>query len=170
MNRSYASECELVAAAQARKPGSGARRGLVVTLRVLACAAVATLAAVGSAAAASVPARTTSLPGAGSAQSYSGGESGSTGTGSAPASGSIAAPGRQFSGTFSGSDEAINYTGYVPTSYHEGNAVPLVVSLHGCTESADEFRQLSRWDQLAEARGFIVVFPEQTMKNNTIIP
>jgi poly(hydroxyalkanoate) depolymerase family esterase len=62
--------------------------------------------------------------------------------------------------------EEINYMGYVPTSYAEGNAVPLVVSLHGCTESADDFRQLTRWDQLADARGFIVVFPEQTLRNN----
>ena len=120
---------------------------------------------VGSAAAASVPAWKTSLPG-GLAQGYSGGGFGSTGTGSGSAGGSTAAPGRQFSSTFSGSGEAINYTGYVPTSYHEGNAVPLVVSLHGCTESAAEFRQLTRWDQLAEARGFIVVFPEQTQRNN----
>jgi poly(hydroxyalkanoate) depolymerase family esterase len=41
-----------------------------------------------------------------------------------------------------------------------------VVSLHGCTESADQFRQLTRWDSLAEAKGFIVVFPQQSANNN----
>jgi poly(hydroxyalkanoate) depolymerase family esterase len=136
------------------------------------------LPAVGSAAAASVPASTTSLPGGGLAQGYSDGGStspGSAGTGTGSASGSTAAPGQQFSGTFSGSGESINqgyvpesinYMGYVPTSYQAGSPVPLVVALHGCTQSADEFRQLTRWDQLAEAKGFVVVFPEQTTVNN----
>jgi poly(hydroxyalkanoate) depolymerase family esterase len=44
--------------------------------------------------------------------------------------------------------------------------MPLVVALHGCTESADEFRQLTRWDALAEAKGFIVVFPQQSKNAN----
>jgi poly(hydroxyalkanoate) depolymerase family esterase len=46
--------------------------------------------------------------------------------------------------------------------------VPLVVSLHGCTETADTFRQLTRWDQLAEIKGFIVVFPQQSKDNNNM--
>jgi poly(hydroxyalkanoate) depolymerase family esterase len=46
--------------------------------------------------------------------------------------------------------------------------VPLVVSLHGCTQTADVFRQLTRWDALAEAKGFIVVFPEQSKGNNNM--
>ncbi|MDX6584594.1 MAG: hypothetical protein QOI10_3778, partial [Solirubrobacterales bacterium] len=44
----------------------------------------------------------------------------------------------------------------------------LVVSLHGCTESADQFRQLTRWDSLAEAKNFIVVFPQQSANNNQL--
>jgi poly(hydroxyalkanoate) depolymerase family esterase len=39
--------------------------------------------------------------------------------------------------------------------------MPLVVALHGCTQTADVYRQLSGWDALAEAKGFIVVFPDQ---------
>jgi poly(hydroxyalkanoate) depolymerase family esterase len=46
--------------------------------------------------------------------------------------------------------------------------MPLVVALHGCTETADQFSQLTGLDQLAEARGFIVVYPEQSQAANYI--
>jgi poly(hydroxyalkanoate) depolymerase family esterase len=42
----------------------------------------------------------------------------------------------------------------------------LVVALHGCTQTADVFRQLTRFDALAGAKGFIVVYPEQTTSHN----
>jgi poly(hydroxyalkanoate) depolymerase family esterase len=162
-----------------------ARRGLVVTLSIVAFAVAGMVAATGSATAASVPAFTTSLPGggylpswvkylpgaglawgaSGSGASLPGGST-STTSGSGSSATAVATPGGTFSGTFSGSGESINYRGYVPTSYNPSNPVPLVVALHGCTESADQFRQLTRWDQLAEVKGFIVVFPEQTKDNN----
>jgi poly(hydroxyalkanoate) depolymerase family esterase len=92
---------------------------------------------------------------------------GPSGGRSAPASAPAAAlPGQAFSGTFSNSAGSLDYTGYVPTSYNASSAVPLVVALHGCTETADGFRQLTRWDQLAEAKGFVVVFPQQSKDNN----
>jgi poly(hydroxyalkanoate) depolymerase family esterase len=75
-------------------------------------------------------------------------------------------PGKTFSGTFSNAAGSRYYSGYVPSTYKAGTAVPLVVALHGCTQSADIFRQLSRWDRLAEAKGFIVVFPQQDKSNN----
>jgi poly(hydroxyalkanoate) depolymerase family esterase len=77
-------------------------------------------------------------------------------------------PGKSFSGTYTGSGASLDYIGYVPSTYKAGTAVPLVVSLHGCTESADQFRQLTQWDRLAEAKGFIVVFPQQTTANNQL--
>jgi poly(hydroxyalkanoate) depolymerase family esterase len=77
-------------------------------------------------------------------------------------------PGKSFSGTYTGNGASLDYIGYVPSTYKAGTAVPLVVSLHGCTESADQFRQLSQWDRLAEAKGFIVVFPQQTTANNQL--
>jgi poly(hydroxyalkanoate) depolymerase family esterase len=46
--------------------------------------------------------------------------------------------------------------------------MPLVVALHGCTPSAGMFRQLTRWDALAEAKGFIVVFPQQSKDDNSM--
>jgi poly(hydroxyalkanoate) depolymerase family esterase len=44
--------------------------------------------------------------------------------------------------------------------------VPLVVALHGCTQDAEKFRKLTRLDELAATKGFIVVFPEQRKSAN----
>jgi poly(hydroxyalkanoate) depolymerase family esterase len=63
---------------------------------------------------------------------------------------------------------SMTYKGYVPTSYKRGTAMPLVVALHGCTQSADDFRALTHWDKVAEAKGFIVVFPEQSTDRNQL--
>jgi poly(hydroxyalkanoate) depolymerase family esterase len=73
-----------------------------------------------------------------------------------------ALPGTSFSGSYANAWGVRSYLGYVPSRYEPGVAVPLVVALHGCIESADAFRQLTRLDQLAEARNSVVVFPEQS--------
>jgi poly(hydroxyalkanoate) depolymerase family esterase len=80
---------------------------------------------------------------------------------------SLPSPGSS-SRTFSGTNGSITYQGYVPSSYKSGTAVPLVVALHGCTQTADGFRQQTRWDALAESKGFIVVFPQQSQNNNQL--
>jgi poly(hydroxyalkanoate) depolymerase family esterase len=46
--------------------------------------------------------------------------------------------------------------------------MPLVVALHGCTQTADGFRKLTRWDAEGEAKGFAVVFPEQDTSSNSL--
>jgi poly(hydroxyalkanoate) depolymerase family esterase len=74
--------------------------------------------------------------------------------------------GRSFSGNYKNAAGTRAYRGYVPSTYKKGTAMPLVVVLHGCTQSADVIRQLTRFDQLAEAKGFIVVFPEQPQSAN----
>ncbi len=53
---------------------------------------------------------------------------------------------------------------YVP----EGLAqrAPLVVVLHGCTQSAALYDEGSGWSRLAERHGFAVLFPEQQRSNN----
>jgi poly(hydroxyalkanoate) depolymerase family esterase len=71
------------------------------------------------------------------------------------------------SGDFTGPAGTQHYELYVPSTYTKGTAAPLVVALHGCTETGDQFRQLSQWDKLAEADGFIVVFPEQNSNSNS---
>lgn len=44
--------------------------------------------------------------------------------------------------------------------------VPLVVVLHGCTQTAQGYDLGSGWSELAEAYGFAVLFPEQRRANN----
>jgi poly(hydroxyalkanoate) depolymerase family esterase len=43
---------------------------------------------------------------------------------------------------------------------------PLVVVLHGCTQTAAAYDHGSGWTQLAEKNGFAVLFPEQQRANN----
>ena len=53
---------------------------------------------------------------------------------------------------------------YVPPGLPEG--APLVVALHGCSQSAAAYDQGSGWSTLAERHGFSLLFPEQTRGNN----
>jgi poly(3-hydroxybutyrate) depolymerase len=43
---------------------------------------------------------------------------------------------------------------------------PLVVVLHGCTQTAADYDHGSGWSELAERFGFAVLFPEQQRANN----
>jgi poly(hydroxyalkanoate) depolymerase family esterase len=43
---------------------------------------------------------------------------------------------------------------------------PLVVVLHGCTQTAAEYDIGSGWSQLADKHGFALLFPEQQRSNN----
>ena len=78
-----------------------------------------------------------------------------------------AATGTLTSADYTGPEGALHYQLYVPSTYQAGTPVPLVVALHGCTQTADQFRLLTRWDALAEAKGFIVVFPQQDASANS---
>jgi poly(hydroxyalkanoate) depolymerase family esterase len=53
---------------------------------------------------------------------------------------------------------------YVPDGLAEG--APLVVVLHGCTQTAAGYDQGSGWSRLADRHGFALLFPEQTRSNN----
>ncbi len=53
---------------------------------------------------------------------------------------------------------------YVPSDL-PSNA-PLVVVLHGCTQTAAGYDRGSGWSQLADREGFALLFPEQTRANN----
>jgi poly(hydroxyalkanoate) depolymerase family esterase len=71
-------------------------------------------------------------------------------------------PGTYFSGDYTNAAGTRSYLGYVPSTYRAGTALPLVVALHGCDQTADALRKATRSDSLAEAKNFIVVFPEQS--------
>lgn len=66
--------------------------------------------------------------------------------------------------TFSNRAGTLAYKLYVPASV--GDAPPLLLMLHGCTQSADDFATGTRMNQLAEKHGFLVVYPEQATGAN----
>ncbi|MDO9415719.1 MAG: PHB depolymerase family esterase [Pararhizobium sp.] len=53
---------------------------------------------------------------------------------------------------------------YVPPALPRRS--PLVVVLHGCHQSAEEYDHHSGWSTLARERGFALVYAEQTRSNN----
>jgi poly(hydroxyalkanoate) depolymerase family esterase len=55
---------------------------------------------------------------------------------------------------------------HLPPSYPAGSKVPLVVVLHGCTQSAGVIAAQTGWNKLADEYGFVVVYPQQRMINN----
>ncbi|MBP7648490.1 MAG: PHB depolymerase family esterase [Phenylobacterium sp.] len=59
---------------------------------------------------------------------------------------------------------ALDALAYVPENL--ARRAPLVVVLHGCTQSAAEYDLGSGWSELAEAAGFALLFPEQARANN----
>ncbi len=56
----------------------------------------------------------------------------------------------------------LEYTKYVPGSVDDTTAVPLVVMLHGCTQTADDFADGTRMNEVADENDFIVCYPEQS--------
>jgi poly(hydroxyalkanoate) depolymerase family esterase len=80
--------------------------------------------------------------------------------------GSVTAEAATFVGEHTEAAGTRSFRGYVPSGYDPATPVPLVVALHGCTQTADQFGQLTRFDKLAEARKFIVVYPEQSRDAN----
>jgi poly(hydroxyalkanoate) depolymerase family esterase len=74
-----------------------------------------------------------------------------------------------FSGYYTNSYGTLYYEGYVPTSYHAGTAVPMVVALHGCTQTTGDFAAGTRWNAKAEAQGFIVLYVQQSYYLNSAL-
>ena len=73
--------------------------------------------------------------------------------------------GRFLQNTFSSGEGARPYKLYIPSGYR-GQPVPLVVMLHGCTQSPDDFAAGTRMNIAAEARTCLVAYPGQTSQAN----
>jgi len=74
-------------------------------------------------------------------------------------------PGQFVTGSYANPAGARRYKLYIPTTY-AGQALPLVVMLHGCTQTPDDFASGSRMNTLAEDRRCLVLYPEQARAAN----
>ncbi len=67
-------------------------------------------------------------------------------------------------GKFGSNPGALRGKTYGPQSFVKGS--PLIVVLHGCTQSPESYDHGAGWSIAAEEHGFALLFPEQQRKNN----
>jgi poly(hydroxyalkanoate) depolymerase family esterase len=78
-----------------------------------------------------------------------------------PSTSDIVPMGTRFiAGAFSNEAGSRTYKLFIP-SRSQGQELPLIVMLHGCTQSPDDFAAGTRMNFLAEERNCFVVYPEQ---------
>ncbi len=77
-------------------------------------------------------------------------------------------PGSFSEHTFAHAAGKRRYKLYVPAAYTAGPSTPcpLLLMLHGCTQSPDDFATGTRMNELAEQHGFLVVYPAQSANAN----
>jgi poly(hydroxyalkanoate) depolymerase family esterase len=75
------------------------------------------------------------------------------------------APGAFVTREFTNQAGTRAYKLYVPARPSD-SPMPMVVMLHGCTQSADDFAAGTQMNRLADEHGFLVVYPEQAANAN----
>ena len=73
--------------------------------------------------------------------------------------------GRTVAGQHADAHGACDYKLYIPPQAGT-TPLPLVVMLHGCTQTADDFAAGTGMSQAARERGFYVLYPEQSAQAN----
>ena len=77
-------------------------------------------------------------------------------------------PGEFIERSFTGAAGTRTYKIYVPARYAGASSenVPMVVMLHGCTQSPDDFAAGTRMNTFADEHGFVVIYPAQSASAN----
>jgi poly(hydroxyalkanoate) depolymerase family esterase len=68
---------------------------------------------------------------------------------------------------FEHGNDTLRFKLYIPSGYN-GDPMPMVVMLHGAQQDADNFAAGTEMNAIAEARGYIVVYPEQSEGANPL--
>ncbi|TZF88790.1 extracellular catalytic domain type 1 short-chain-length polyhydroxyalkanoate depolymerase [Cognatilysobacter lacus] len=83
------------------------------------------------------------------------------------ATGRVTSRGQFLHGTFGNAHGRRDYRLYLPLGYDpDGAPVPLILMLHGCTQTAEDFAIGTRMNALADRHGFLVAYPQQVGKAN----
>jgi poly(hydroxyalkanoate) depolymerase family esterase len=71
-------------------------------------------------------------------------------------------PGRWLKSSYAGPAGARSYDVYLPAGHRRTTRMPVVLLLHGCNQTSEQFLAATRFTALADRNGFILAAPRQT--------